>query len=104
MARGPRRQLKPGVVMVASQSGLPIVPLGIGFVRAWRFKSWDRFALPLPGSTMVGVIGDPIYVPGELDRAALKKWSQDVGQKLIALTELAEEWAERTQSQRDAAP
>src|SRR5258708_18451764 len=27
--RGPRRKLKPGVVMVASQSGLPIVPIGI---------------------------------------------------------------------------
>ena len=58
--RGPRRELKPGVVMVASQSGLPVVPIGIGFVRAWRFRSWDRFALPLPGSTIVGVIGAPL--------------------------------------------
>src|SRR5690349_20353411 len=68
--RGPRRQLKPGVVMIASQSGLPIVPVGIGFVRAWRFASWDRFALPIPGSTMVGVCGEPILVPSDLDRAA----------------------------------
>src|SRR6476659_7172865 len=34
--RGPRRELKPGVVMIASQSGLPIIPVGIGFSRAWR--------------------------------------------------------------------
>src|SRR4051812_21753550 len=72
--RGPRRQLKPGVVMIASQSGLAIVPFGIGFARAWRFRSWDRFALPRPGSTMVGVVGRPIEVPPDLDRAAMQHW------------------------------
>ena len=75
--RGPRRELKPGVVMIASQSGLAIVPTGIGFVRAWRFGSWDRFALPCPGSTMVGVVGEPIFVPRDLDRGGLKHWVAD---------------------------
>jgi lysophospholipid acyltransferase (LPLAT)-like uncharacterized protein len=93
--RGPRRQLKPGVVMIASQSGLPIVPVGIGFVRAWRFASWDRFALPIPGSTMVGIVGNPILVPRDLDRAALRDWVQFVEQQLLELTELADDWAGR---------
>ena len=95
--RGPRRQLKPGVVMVASQSGLAIVPVGIGFVRAWRFASWDRFALPCPGSTMLGVIGNPIAIPADLDRAALNQWVQVVENELLRLTDLAEDWAARTQ-------
>jgi lysophospholipid acyltransferase (LPLAT)-like uncharacterized protein len=93
--RGPRRSLKPGVVMIASQSGLAIVPAGIGFVRAWRFTSWDRFALPCPGSTMVGVVGEPIYVPRDLDRAALHLWVKFVEDQLGELTSLAEDWAER---------
>jgi lysophospholipid acyltransferase (LPLAT)-like uncharacterized protein len=93
--RGPRRQLKPGVVMIASQSGLPIVPVGIGLVKAWRFASWDRFALPIPGSTMVGVVGAPIIVPRDLDRAALKDWVQYVEGQLLDLTQLAEDWAWR---------
>jgi lysophospholipid acyltransferase (LPLAT)-like uncharacterized protein len=42
--RGPRRELKPGVVMVASQTGLAIVPVGVGFTRAWRAGSWARSA------------------------------------------------------------
>lgn len=93
--RGPRRQLKAGVVMVASQSGLPIVPVGIGFVSAWRFRSWDQFALPRPGSTMVGVVGTPINVPRDLDRGALQQWVQLVEAELLELTRLAEDWAQR---------
>src|SRR5205823_7934692 len=93
--RGPRRELKPGVVMVASQSGLPIVPVGIGFVRAWRVKSWDRFAVPWPGSTLVGVIGLPIVVPGNLDRRGLNDWTSLVEDRLRESTVAAEEWALR---------
>jgi len=91
--RGPRRELKPGVVMISSQSGLAIVPAGIGFVRAWRFASWDRFALPCPGSTMVGVVGEPIFVPRDLDRGALRLWVERVKNEMLALTHLAENWA-----------
>ena len=102
--RGPRRQLKPGAVVVASQSGLPIVPIGIGFARAWRFGSWDRFALPLPFSTLVGVMGEPIVVPANLDRSGLALWTQLVEQRLLGLTAQAEEWAARLRSDRRAAP
>jgi lysophospholipid acyltransferase (LPLAT)-like uncharacterized protein len=103
--RGPRRELKPGVVMIASQSGLAIVPAGIGFVRAWRFKSWDRFALPCPGSIMVGVVGEPISVPRDLDRGALRQWVQLVESQMLELTRLAEDWALRIRRHgRAAAP
>jgi lysophospholipid acyltransferase (LPLAT)-like uncharacterized protein len=101
--RGPRRELKAGVVMIASQSGLDIVPVGIGFVRAWRFGSWDRFALPCPGSTMVGVVGAPIAVPGDLDRAGLAQWTQLVQAELLRLTDLAEDWAARIRRHGSAA-
>lgn len=93
--RGPRRELKPGAVMIASQTGLAIVPTGIGFVRAWRFGSWDRFALPLPGSIMVGVMGAPIFVPRDLDRNGLDQWVEYVEAELLRMTALAEDWAER---------
>jgi lysophospholipid acyltransferase (LPLAT)-like uncharacterized protein len=95
--------LKPGVVLVASQTGLPIVPVGIGFTRAWRFHSWDRFALPLPGSTLTGVIGQPITVPADLSRPALADWVARVELALANVTELAESWAERIRRQGAAA-
>jgi lysophospholipid acyltransferase (LPLAT)-like uncharacterized protein len=104
--RGPRRELKAGVVMIASNSGLAIVPTGIGFVRAWRFHSWDRFAVPCPGSTMIGVVGEPISVPRDLDRAGLQQWVQIVEDELLAVTHLAEDWAQRIrrEGRRAAAP
>jgi len=103
--RGPRRQLKPGAVVVASQSGLAIVPIGIGFARAWRVGSWDRFAVPCPWSTLTGVMGEPILVPADLDRGGLKVWTQIVEERLLALTLQAESWAARLRREgRGAAP
>jgi lysophospholipid acyltransferase (LPLAT)-like uncharacterized protein len=102
--RGPRRELKPGLVMVASQAGLPIVPIGIGFTRAWRAGSWDRFALPLPFSTLVGVIGAAIEVPRSIDRREMEQYTALVQQEMLRLTDLAEEWAARLRSNRRAAP
>jgi lysophospholipid acyltransferase (LPLAT)-like uncharacterized protein len=93
--RGPRRELKAGAVMVASQSGLAIVPTGIAFVRAWRAGSWDRFAIPLPFTTAVGVVGEPIVVPRELDRGGIQHWTRVVEQQMHDLTERAEDWALR---------
>lgn len=102
--RGPRQVLKPGVVIVASQTGLPIVPVGIGFTRAWRFTSWDRFALPLPGSTLTGVIGQPMAVPRDLSRPALAEWVARVESALAEVTDLAESWACRIRHEGPGAP
>jgi hypothetical protein len=102
--RGPRRELKPGLVMVASLTGLPVVPVGIGFTRAWRFGSWDRFALPRPFSTLVGVFGEPILLPANLDRTQLEAERQRIGTELLRLTNAAEDWATRLASDRSASP
>ncbi|MFN0016992.1 MAG: lysophospholipid acyltransferase family protein [Pirellulaceae bacterium] len=88
--RGPRRILQMGTVWVASATGLPIVLLGIGFARAWRARSWDRFAIPVPGSTAYGILSEPIHVPPDLDRAGLERWRLYVEQRLLQVTELAE--------------
>ncbi len=91
--RGPRRQLKSGVVLLASLTRLPIVPVGIGFTRAWRFRSWDRFAVPYPFSTVVGVLGQPVTVPRKLDSAGVEHYRRTVEEALLAATESAEQWA-----------
>src|SRR5262245_31959256 len=46
--RGPRRKVQQGLVYLAARTGMPIVPIGIGYSKAWRMQSWDRFALPKP--------------------------------------------------------
>jgi lysophospholipid acyltransferase (LPLAT)-like uncharacterized protein len=92
--RGPRRRVQVGAIYVASRTGLPIVPIGVGFTRAWRAASWDRFAVPLPFSRILGVIGHPIRVPAELDRDGLEHFRQMVEVQLLEVTAAAEAWAE----------
>jgi lysophospholipid acyltransferase (LPLAT)-like uncharacterized protein len=91
--RGPRRRLKPGIVFLASHAGLPVVPVGVGFTRAWRAPSWDHFAVPLPFSTVTGVIGAPIDVPPELAREEIEPYRLRVENAMIEAAEAAERWA-----------
>jgi lysophospholipid acyltransferase (LPLAT)-like uncharacterized protein len=93
--RGPRRCLQPGTIQLASRTGMPIVPFGIGFQKAKRLKSWDRFALPRIGSLATCVTGWPITVPADLDRDQVEKYRLRVQEELDRLTRLAEDWALR---------
>ncbi len=91
--RGPRRRVQIGIIQLASTTGLPIVPVGVGYSRAWHARSWDRFSIPQPLSTVTGVILDPIFVPSNLNREQLEQFREDVEAVLLAASELAEDWA-----------
>jgi lysophospholipid acyltransferase (LPLAT)-like uncharacterized protein len=60
--RGPRREMKPGVVAAAQRGGAIIVPLHAEADRAWRLDSWDRFMIPKPGARVRIVYGRPFEV------------------------------------------
>ncbi len=91
--RGPRRQVQPGLVYLAARTGLPIVPIGIGFQRAWRMQSWDRFAVPHPWTLGMCVTLPPISVPAEADKDQLESYRRRVEEALVQATALAERWA-----------
>jgi len=100
--RGPRRRVQPGVVYLAALTGLPIVPFGIAFERAWRMRSWDRFAVPWPGSTAVCITAEPIYVPENVRKDQLEHYRLRVQEAMDAVSEAAERIVNR--GQRTAAP
>ncbi len=91
--RGPRRQVQPGLIMLAARSGLPVVPVGIGFSRAWRAGSWDRTAIPKLFSTCVYVAGRAIRVPPDVDRDGLEHYRRLVEDAMLAATADAERLA-----------
>jgi lysophospholipid acyltransferase (LPLAT)-like uncharacterized protein len=69
--RGPRREMKPGIVAAAQRGGGVVVPLHARADRAWRLDSWDRFMIPKPGARVRIVYGRPFEVaPGEAGLAA----------------------------------
>lgn len=69
--RGPRRQMKPGVVAAAQRAGSVIVPLHARADRVWRLNSWDRFMIPKPAAVVRILYGRPFEVAaGEAGLAA----------------------------------
>ncbi len=92
---GPRRQVQRGLIFLASHTGLPIIPFGMGYGRAWRLSSWDRFALPCPWSGVDCVVGSPIQVPPRLSREDLEHYRQVVEREMLRLTAAAESRASR---------
>jgi lysophospholipid acyltransferase (LPLAT)-like uncharacterized protein len=93
--RGPRRRVQAGLVYLAARTGLPIVPVGFAYQRAWRLRSWDRFVLPWPWSAVIGVTLEPVQVPANLGRGELETYRARVEQALEQATGLAERLVER---------
>lgn len=58
--RGPRRELKDGVIQLARLTGRPVVPMAFCCSRGFRFSSWDRFLFPLPFGRGIYAFGEPL--------------------------------------------
>lgn len=83
---GPRHQVKPGVVSIASLTGSAIVPFAAIGLRSWSFtKSWDQFRLPQPFTRIICLYGPPIAVPRRLDKAGMESIRLQVESSLMAL-------------------
>jgi lysophospholipid acyltransferase (LPLAT)-like uncharacterized protein len=102
--RGPRRRLAQGAVFLASRLQLPIVPMGLAVDRPWRTPTWDRFALPRPGSRARALVGPEIFIPPDLDRPQLEIRRQGVERLLNQLTDAAEAWAASGEQRIGAVP
>jgi lysophospholipid acyltransferase (LPLAT)-like uncharacterized protein len=72
--RGPRERVKPGVVRLASVTGLQVLPVSCVSRGEWRADSWDGFRVPRPFARVLVAYGDLIEVPGGLDAAAAESW------------------------------
>jgi lysophospholipid acyltransferase (LPLAT)-like uncharacterized protein len=92
--RGPRRVVQAGIVYVASRTGMKIVPVGVGYGRAWRLGSWDRFAIPKPFARAKCLTADPIAVPPGLKAAELEPYRLRIQTEMDRLNLLAEGWAD----------
>jgi lysophospholipid acyltransferase (LPLAT)-like uncharacterized protein len=93
--RGPRRQLAPGAVFLASRLGMPLVAMGYGYDRPWRVRAaWDQFAIPRPFSRARAVIGPQTFVPPDLDRDGIEHFRGKIERLMNRLSEDAEAWAE----------
>ena len=60
--RGPRQQLKAGLVQLAKLGDAPIIIMSFACSRGYRFASWDRFLVPCPFSTGIFCYSPPFFL------------------------------------------
>ncbi len=60
--RGPRREIKEGVALIAKLSGALVVPLYVQPNSYWRLTSWDRFMIPWPFTKITVQFGEALTV------------------------------------------
>ncbi|HWB57924.1 MAG TPA: lysophospholipid acyltransferase family protein, partial [Chthoniobacteraceae bacterium] len=55
--RGPRYHVDAGLIFLAQRTRAPILPVNAEYSRCIRFRSWDRFMVPLPFSRVDVTLG-----------------------------------------------
>jgi lysophospholipid acyltransferase (LPLAT)-like uncharacterized protein len=88
--RGPAYVAKPGPVLLARNTGVPIYCFHIALEKAWIFSSWDRFMVPKPFSRAVLWVGRLIRVPRELSSDELQQYHAEMQATLDRIREGAE--------------
>jgi hypothetical protein len=61
-----------GVIMLARESGRPIIPFAIATSRFKRLDNWDRSVISLPFGRGAMAMIDPIHVPADADADAVE--------------------------------
>jgi len=70
--RGPRREIKSGLVFLASHANRAIIPTAYACRRCWRISgSWTDMMIPKPFTKVVVRGGSPFVVSGQIRRAEL---------------------------------
>jgi lysophospholipid acyltransferase (LPLAT)-like uncharacterized protein len=85
--RGPRYQVKPGVIRLASQTGAPIIPLGSASKRLLKKfdRAWDHYHAPMPGTSMRIAYGEPLLVPPDLTDEQVSAYGSQLEAELMRI-------------------
>lgn len=84
--RGPRHEVKGGVIALASRTGVPILPTASRGRRTWTLvKSWDHFRVPKPFTEIVVLYGQPMLIPHRITDEEVHVYQQKLAAELMEL-------------------
>lgn len=81
-SQGPARNAQAGSLMLASHTGVPVLPMTWSCTSYKRFASWDGTALPLPFSRIDFFYGEPLLVPPGLKDEQMEQYRQELEKRL----------------------
>jgi hypothetical protein len=88
--RGPKYVAKPGPVLLARNTQVPIMCFHIAVKNAWVLNSWDDFMIPKPFSRAVLRIGRLIHVPKDIENSDLPTYQAKMQETLDRIRAWAE--------------
>jgi len=88
--RGPRHVVKPGPVMLARATGIPMVGFHIALSDAWVLHTWDRLMIPKPFARALMRVSRQIPVRLDADDIGRKNSLEDLQAALDRCREFAE--------------
>jgi hypothetical protein len=80
--RGPRYQVKSGIIRLASMSGLPIIPFVCRARNSWWMPTWDKFMASHWGSPCAYMFDKPMFVPEDLSDEEQEKFRSKLEQQM----------------------
>ena len=89
-SRGPARKAQIGLLLIAQATGAPVYPMRSWAKRKLLAPTWDRTMIPLPFNRLVFILGEPIHVPADAERATLESLKAELERRLNVLVERAE--------------
>jgi lysophospholipid acyltransferase (LPLAT)-like uncharacterized protein len=84
--RGPRHIVHPGIITLASLTGCSIVPVGYKVLRKKVLKTWDRFIIPMPFTSGVMSVAEPIFIPKNISDSEKETMRQMTEQTLLSVS------------------
>ncbi len=87
---GPLHEFKPGTIMLARMTKVPIILIAYAAKPCIRWKSWDRFILPLPFSKVAIAIDEPFRIPPGTGTDDLGRLREELEARMATLVAEAE--------------
>jgi len=88
--RGPRYVAKPGPVLLARATGVPLTAFHTAVENAWVLNTWDAFMIPKPFSRTLTRVSRQILVPADADEAQSERFHAELQTSLDRVREYAE--------------
>jgi hypothetical protein len=88
-SQGPPRVVQAGILLLASRTGAPIIPMVFSASSYFTINSWDRTIIPKPFSRIDFFYGEPLYLPAKVKPEGLEQYRLKLEEQLNELYDKA---------------
>jgi lysophospholipid acyltransferase (LPLAT)-like uncharacterized protein len=87
---GPLHEFKPGTIMLARMTKVPIILVAYAANPCIRWNSWDRFIVPLPFAKVAIAVDEPYRIPPGVSPDDLGRVREELEARMAALVATVE--------------